>query len=235
MKVSPMQNVNRLPRLKRFPRLKQLPLSATERRLATSKIVGAIPLDSDGAGAVGQINRYNVGRIAERIIANELEARGFRVSDLNKEGTAANADLVAISPSQTLQIQVKGSTNGPKDRRWWVGYGYFSETIVTGRKPIFNRAKSFYTANVVILVAVRSPKEYSCVVLPVDIAKRAAQKHLDAFRARGWPRGRTNMKLEPPPRAKEHPKVIQERAMLANYRDEKGWAHLLSRVKATAK
>ncbi len=172
------------------------------------------------------IGSHNVGRIAERIVANELEARGFRVSDLNKEGTAANADLLAVSPRQTLQIQVKGSANGPKDR-WWIGYGYFTDQIVGGSRPIFNRAKSFYTANVVILVAVRSPKEYSCVVLPVDIAKRAAQKHLEAFRARGWPHGKTHMTLEPPPRAKEHPKVIQERAILAHYRDEQGWAHLI--------
>jgi uncharacterized lipoprotein YajG len=53
-----------------------------------------------------RIDRHNVGRIAERIIANELEARGFRVSDLNKDGPAANADLIAISRNQTLQIQV---------------------------------------------------------------------------------------------------------------------------------
>ena len=41
------------------------------------------------------IGRHNVGRIAERIVANELEFRGFRVSDLNREGTSANADLLA--------------------------------------------------------------------------------------------------------------------------------------------
>jgi methanogenic corrinoid protein MtbC1 len=40
-----------------------------------------------------QISQGDVGRIAERIVANELEARGFRVSDLNSDGTAANADL----------------------------------------------------------------------------------------------------------------------------------------------
>jgi hypothetical protein len=41
------------------------------------------------------INKHNVGRIAERIVSNELEYRGFRVSDPNKEGTSANADLLA--------------------------------------------------------------------------------------------------------------------------------------------
>jgi hypothetical protein len=30
------------------------------------------------------INKHNVGRIAERIVSNELEYRGFRVSDPNK-------------------------------------------------------------------------------------------------------------------------------------------------------
>ena len=59
---------------------------------------------------MGKINigRHNVGRIAERIVSNELEARGFRVSDLNSDGTATNADLLAVSPNRTLQIQVKG-------------------------------------------------------------------------------------------------------------------------------
>jgi hypothetical protein len=41
------------------------------------------------------IDKRNVGRIAERIVANELEARGFRVTDLNRQGLAANADLLA--------------------------------------------------------------------------------------------------------------------------------------------
>jgi hypothetical protein len=176
-----------------------------------------------------KIGPHNVGRIAERIVANELEARGFRVSDLNKEGTAANADLLAVSPRRRLLIQVKGSANSRKDRRWWVGYGFFSDQIVKDSKPIFNRAKSFYKADFVILVAVRSPKEYSCVILPLHTAKRAAEKHRDGvFRARRWPRGKTHMGLEPPPRAKEHPKVIEERAILASHRDEQGWRRLSS-------
>ena len=41
------------------------------------------------------IARLNVGQIAERIVSNELEARGFRVSDLNRDGLSANADLLA--------------------------------------------------------------------------------------------------------------------------------------------
>ena len=76
------------------------------------------------------INKHNVGRIAERIVSNELEYRGFRVSDLNKEGTSANADLLAAKDGKTWQIQVKGDT---ADNGWWFGYGYCNEAIIAGK------------------------------------------------------------------------------------------------------
>jgi hypothetical protein len=81
--------------------------------------------------------------------------------------------------AELLQIQVKGAANAPKDR-WWVGYGYCTEQIIAGGEPMFNRRKSFYDADIVVLVAVRSPKEYCCVVLPVKVAEQAAQLHLDS-------------------------------------------------------
>jgi hypothetical protein len=182
-----------------------------------------------------EITQRNVGRIAERIVANELEARGFRVSDLNSDGTAANADLLAVSPNQTLQIQVKGAANAPKDY-WWVGYGYCTDQILADKKePMFNRRKSFYTAQVVILVAVRSPKEYSCIVLPVDAAEKAAQLHLDlTYRTptrAGQPRKphKTHVTLEPSLRARDGgARLADERAILAEYRDEQGWERLLA-------
>lgn len=181
------------------------------------------------------IGSHNVGRIAERIVANELEARGFRVSDLNKEGTSANADLVAISSSQTLQVQVKGATNGPKDRLW-VGYGHLTKEILAGDQKVFNHRKnSFYKADLVVLVAVSSPSKYSCFVLPIDVAERAAQLHVAAYRDRkvkdtgeSWKPGPTHLTLEPGPRAKESdPRVAEERKLLALYKDEQGWAHLI--------
>jgi hypothetical protein len=123
------------------------------------------------------INKHNVGRIAERIVSNELEYRGFRVSDLNKEGISANADILAAKDGKTWQIQVKGATweNGP-----WVHYGYCSEEIMAGRKPAFNaKADGFYRAEIVALVCVKSPAEYTCVILPVKQAEKAAQLNLD--------------------------------------------------------
>ncbi|MGC2163775.1 MAG: hypothetical protein WA634_17855 [Silvibacterium sp.] len=121
------------------------------------------------------INRYNVGRIAERIVANELEFRGYRVSDLNKDGTSANADLLAAKDGKTWQIQVKGAT---EDNGWWVGYGYCNESVIAGEEPMFNKHSSFYKAQVVVLVSVKSPKEYDCVVMDVDTAEKAAQINL---------------------------------------------------------
>lgn len=181
-----------------------------------------------------KISKLNVGRIAERIVANELEARGFRVSDLNSDGTAANADLLAVSPDLTLQVQVKGSTN--TDAHWWVGYGNCTKPIIDrcNGETMFNQRSSFYKATHVVLVAVRSPKEYSCIVLPADEAEKAAQLNLDrAFRKlnrHGQPMasGKVFVELEPRPNAQPHTieGCEKERAILANYRDERGWEHL---------
>jgi hypothetical protein len=130
----------------------------------------------------GVMSQRNVERIATRIVANELEFRGFRVTDLNKEGLAPNVDLLAAREGRLLQIQVKGASqekrqNGWED--WWVGYGYSSGDTIARKKPMFNRVESFYEANVVVLVAVRTPSEYRCVVLPMAEAEKAAQINLD--------------------------------------------------------
>ncbi|MEW6767194.1 MAG: hypothetical protein AB1342_04095 [Pseudomonadota bacterium] len=184
-----------------------------------------------------QISKTNVGRISERIVANELEARGFRVSDLNSDGTAANADMLAVSPNAALQIQVKGATN-PDDKPWWVGYGFCTEPIIEklNKETMFNRRSSFYTASHVVLVAVRSPTVYSYVVLPVDAAEEAAQLNLDRnFRApkrdgQKKSPGKVFIELEPLPNARRETieRCANERKILANYRDDLGWAKLLS-------
>ena len=125
------------------------------------------------------ISKQNVGRIAERIVSNELEYRGFRVSDLNKEGTSANADLLAARDGKTWQIQVKGST---EDGSWWFGYGHCTDKVIRRDEPMFNRSTSgFYKAQIVVMACVKSPKEYACLVLPVEVAEKAAQVNLDAY------------------------------------------------------
>jgi hypothetical protein len=112
------------------------------------------------------------------IVSNELEYRGFRVSDLNKEGTSANADLLAARDGKTWQIQVKGAT---EENGWWFGYGYCTDEVIERVEPMFNRSTSgFYKAEIVVMVCVKSPKEYTCLVLPVKVAEKAAQVNLEA-------------------------------------------------------
>jgi hypothetical protein len=123
------------------------------------------------------INRHNVGRIAERIVSNELESRGFRVSDLNKKGTSANADLLAAKDGKTWQIQVKGASEGGSS--WWVNYGFGYQEVIDRQTTMYNSVESFYRAQVVILVSVKSARDYRCVIMPVEEAEKAAQTNLD--------------------------------------------------------
>jgi hypothetical protein len=128
----------------------------------------------------GQVCKANVGRMAERIAANELESRGFHVTDLNRDGIKANADLLAAKGGKTWQIQVKGST---WDQGWWFNYGFCNESLIADKTlTVFNRADSFYKAQIVLLVCVKSPIEYVCVVMPTSQAETAAQLNLDLFR-----------------------------------------------------
>jgi hypothetical protein len=152
------------------------------------------------------IKKHNVGRIAERIVANELEYNGYRVSDLNKDGKSDNVDLLASKDGRTWQIQVKGAA---VDDGWWVNYGFCDLAIIAGEKPMFNRVSGFYKAQVVVLVAVKSPAEYRCVVLPVKKAEKAAQLNLnhDFRRAKkdGSPKkpGRVSVWLGRVPKARD--------------------------------
>jgi len=130
--------------------------------------------------AEGKITKINIGRIAERIAANELESRGFHVTDLNKDGIKANADLLAVKGGKTWQIQVKGST---WDQGWWFNYGFCTEELIRDeKKSVFNRVDSFYVAQIVVLICVKSLVEYVCIVLPLSEAERAAQLNLRLFR-----------------------------------------------------
>ena len=176
------------------------------------------------------IDRKNVGRIAECIVANELEARGFLVSDLNREGRAENADLLAVGDKHVWQIQVKGAAN-KSDERWWVQYGFCTDEIIDRKQPMFNRRLSFYKAHVVVLVAVRSPREYRCVVLPVEAAEQAAQKNLDReYRIPTRKGGRKKpfkvwVYLEPLIRDGRQSSALlaEESKILEKYREKRGW------------
>jgi len=126
------------------------------------------------------ITKHSIGKIAERIVMNELEFHGYRTTDLNKDGLSANSDILAAKDGKTWQIQVKGATNKESDR-WWVQYGHCTLENINRQKTIFNSKDSFYIAQYVALVAVRSPSKYRCLILPVKIAEKAAQINLDRY------------------------------------------------------
>ncbi len=59
------------------------------------------------------------------MIANELEAQGFSVRDLNLEGVAAHADLLAVKNGHIWLIQIKGAgcSGQYPNNGWWFHYG----------------------------------------------------------------------------------------------------------------
>jgi hypothetical protein len=86
--------------------------------------------------------------------------------------------LLAAKNGKTLQIQVKGASTTEKDG-WWFGYGHCTEAILQYEESMFNRStSSFYRAEIVVLVSVKSPNDYSCLVLPEKNAEEAAQINL---------------------------------------------------------
>lgn len=131
------------------------------------------------------ITSKNVGRIAERIAMNELEARGFHIIDLAyMSKTSANVDFIASRDGNSFNVQVKGATNlfPSPSSRWWVQYGYCDVDAIEGRRKIFNRHSDFaLMADVVILVAVKSPSKYRSIVLPIEVAEEVAQINMSGY------------------------------------------------------
>ncbi len=96
---------------------------------------------------------------------------------------------------------------------------------------MFNRKSSFYVADIVILVAVRSTTEYECILMPTTEAEKAAQINLD----RGYrtPRlkdgqkkkpGKVWVHLDPAPREDQRSSTArnqleEERTILAKYKN----------------
>lgn len=179
-----------------------------------------------------EINSRNVGRIAERIAMNELEARGFHIIDLAyMSKTSANVDFIASKGGKGFNVQVKGATNTPGSR-WWVQYGYCDDDVVERRRPLFNGKSDFaLKAHVIALIAVKSPSEYLSIVMPVKEAEEAAKMNMDGYyrqpKTGGGKRkpGKIWTDLEPAanPR-KQNPLKDKERAFLRHY--EGAWETL---------
>jgi Holliday junction resolvase-like predicted endonuclease len=131
------------------------------------------------------INSKNVGRIAERIAMNELEARGFHIIDLAyMSKTSANVDFIASKGGMSFNVQVKGTSVAldTPSARWAVQYGYCDEDVVENRRPFFNAKSDFaLKADVIVLLAVHSPSSYRSIVLPVEKAEEAVQINISGY------------------------------------------------------
>jgi hypothetical protein len=170
-----------------------------------------------------EINSRNVGRIAERIVMNELEARGFHIIDLAYTSkTSANVDFIASKNGKSYYVQVKGMTNKPNDARWSFQYGYCDEDIIKCRSPLYNgRQNAALKADVIVLLAVKSPADYRAIVMDVDTAETAAQLNISCYyrqsKTDGGIRkpGKIWVELEPPAKPrKQDAKKDRERALL---------------------
>ena len=181
-----------------------------------------------------QINSRNVGRIAERIAMNELEARGFHIIDLAyMSKTSANVDFIASKGGRSCNVQVKGSANalGTPGARWMVQYGYCDDDIVQGRRPLYNGKSDFaLKADAIVLLAVNSPSAYRAIVLPVDKAEEAAQINMTGYFRQPKPGGgkrspKITLTLEPAANPRKlDPSKDAERALVKPY--EGAWETL---------
>lgn len=129
-----------------------------------------------------EVDSKNVGRIAERIAMNELEARGFHIIDLAYTSkTFANVDFIASKGGRSFNVQVKGTSLREKQRPA-VQYGYCTKETVAGTIPMFNgKSEAALRADVIVLMGVYSPRRYTAVVLPVDRAEAAAQMNISLY------------------------------------------------------
>jgi hypothetical protein len=92
---------------------------------------------------------------------------------------------------------------------------------------MFNRRTGHYRADYVVLVAVNTPRDYCCVVLPIDAAERAAQLDLDKSyrtpRKDGQPKKPNKVWIDLVPNPKELSQTTEmcreEREILQLYRD----------------
>ena len=175
-----------------------------------------------------EVVKGNVGRIAERIVMNELESRGYHIIDLAYTSkTFANVDFIASKGGRSFNVQVKGTSLKTTSRRA-VQYGYCTQEIVDGQDPMFNgKTEAALRAEVVVLVGVYSPSNYHAVVLPVAMAEKAAQINLDQYyraaKRDGGVRKANKVYVElegsPSPRILVHPEKMRERAILLAHLD----------------
>lgn len=128
------------------------------------------------------VHSRNVGRIAERIAMNELEARGYDIIDLAyMSKTSANVDFIASKDGLSFNVQVKGGSYQAGSQPA-IQYGFCTDETISGAYPFFNRkSNAALAADIVIFVAVLTPSDYRAIVMPIQAAEIAVQMNLARY------------------------------------------------------
>ena len=126
----------------------------------------------------------DIGRMGENIVTNELLARGFLVTHLDKgtRGVSANADLMVGHPrlSRPILIQVKAchAPRGPD----FVFLGNLTEDVLHGREPVYNRKPGF-RADYLAAVSITDAKTYRTFIIPIQAAEELVLRTYRAWHA----------------------------------------------------
>ena len=118
-----------------------------------------------------------IGRVGELEVELELVRRGWHALRLDTSQKAWNADLLCAKGPYRVAIQVK-ATDADKGHSHskYLGFGYSTGFLRDGKK-VFNSKSGPLIADVV--VAVSSSKAGSRFVVPVGLAERLCQQHIN--------------------------------------------------------
>jgi len=126
----------------------------------------------------------DIGRMGENIVTNELLARGFLVTHLDKgtRGVSANADLLVGHPNlnKPVLIQVKAH-HAPRSPDT-IFLGNLTEEVLEGREPFYNRKRGFQ-ADYLAAVSISNPKTYRTFILPIPVAENIVLRTARAWHA----------------------------------------------------
>lgn len=119
------------------------------------------------------------GDIGERIVAAELEARGWAVS--LPRVNQPNYDLIAEKSFGPVYVQVK--TSSEKQRLDWIAAGKCTEGILYNGRPMLNSVEAERPCDVVVCVTylLADPRRYQCWVFPKDEAEEIFRRQAIAY------------------------------------------------------
>ena len=113
----------------------------------------------------------DIGRMGENIVTNELLARSFLVTHLDKgtRGVSANADLMVGHPNSTRPALVQVRACYAPEEPHFVFLASLTPEVLEGCEPVYNR-KSGFRADYIAAVSINHPQNYRVFIMPVATA-----------------------------------------------------------------